>query len=66
MPIAQSVLRKLHEMKIESVDDPSSRFSFKFSCGCGVQGLFYTKEEAEKYQHFHKIRQGIIDAESSA
>lgn len=59
MPFAQDQLRKLHAAKIIEITDATSRFSFKVECPCGVQGHFYTREEAELYLDFHFKRQGV-------
>ncbi len=64
MPIPQEVLKAKHKNEIKDVVDQTSRFSFKFECSCGVQGLFYTLEQAQKYRHYHLGNQGISDAES--
>jgi len=60
MPIPQDTLKLQHQGKIVEITDTTSRFSFKFECSCGVQGLFYNKEDAEKYQHYHLRNRGIV------
>ena len=60
MPIPQETLKLAHQNKIVEVTDQTSRFSFKFECSCGVQGLFYKKEEAERYRNYHLGNRGIV------
>jgi uncharacterized protein involved in propanediol utilization len=59
MPIPQEVLKKQHQDKVVEVTDTTSRFSFKFECSCGVQGLFYDKESAQKYREYHLRNKGL-------
>lgn len=54
--ITEEQLAKLHDVKVKEVADPTSRFSHEVVCSCGVRGLFYSLEEAEKYKKFHLDR----------
>jgi hypothetical protein len=63
VPIPQETLKLQHQNKIVEIKDLTSRFSYKFECSCGIQGLFFNKEDALKYRAFHLRNKGI-DAES--
>jgi hypothetical protein len=52
MALTEAQFAKLHTVKVDELDS-SSRFAFKVSCSCGVQGLFLTKEGAEAFKKFH-------------
>lgn len=56
MALTKAQFEKLHSCQVLPVNDATSRFSFAVKCSCGVQGLFYTKEEAERYKEFHLSR----------
>jgi hypothetical protein len=59
MPLTQEQFDKLHTCKVVPIDDLTSRFSFKTECTCGAQGLFFTKEDAEKYMQLHLDRKRL-------
>jgi hypothetical protein len=62
MPIPQEVLHRLHKDEIVDVVDQTSRYSFKYKCACGVEGLFFSLNDADQYGDFHRKRQGVVDA----
>lgn len=59
MPIPSEILEKQHKGEVFAITDPTSLFSFGYSCACGVQGHFFTKQEADEYRGFHRRRQGL-------
>jgi hypothetical protein len=57
MTMSDYVFEKLHTVTIGPAPD-GSRFTFKVSCTCHVEGLFLTKQAAEafKAQHLNNAR----------
>lgn len=59
MALTKEQLEKLHSIEIKSIEDATSRFSYKVVCSCGVEGLFYTKADAESYAQLHRARKTL-------
>lgn len=56
MALSEEQFAKLHDAKVDPVEDATSRYSYKVTCSCGLHGLFFTKEDAERYRQFHLDR----------
>ena len=54
--ISEKELEKLHKCEVKPLDNAASRFSHKVECSCGVQGLFYSEEEALQFKELHLYR----------
>jgi len=53
MALSVEQFKKLHDGEVTEIKDATSRFTHEFKCKCGVEGKFYSKEDAEKYRQFH-------------
>jgi hypothetical protein len=62
MPIPKEEIERQHSVTITEITDRTSRFSFKLTCSCGVQGHFYTQEQVDKYKYMHLSRQGLVQS----
>lgn len=60
MAVSQEQVEKLHKVVIKPIDDATSRFSYKMGCSCGVQGHFFTIEDAEQYKQLHLNRKRMF------
>jgi hypothetical protein len=56
MALTKAQFDRLHSCQVLPVNDATSRFSFVVKCSCGIQGFFFTKEQAEVYKEFHLSR----------
>lgn len=56
--ITEELLKQLHKTEVTKVPDPY-RHSFKMTCSCGVEGLFFNEADAKKYEQYHLDRKRL-------